>query len=995
MPKRCDEAPVLDAATPLWQRLTTAPLPDSQRRAENLFQTFLGQYSDHDFDPVWMPILQDARVHALVAAMADQSPFLWHLIRVDPQRLLRLLSQTPESGFIATMAQFVRDCTAAQTPAALMRSLRRTRQEIALLIALGDLGGVFDLQMVMRLLSDAADAYINQALDFLLRQAISQGHFKTLDADRPAQGCGLAILALGKLGARELNYSSDVDLMVIYDPATNALDARQEPSTFFVRLTKHFVKLLQESTVDGYVLRVDLRLRPDPSSTAIAIAAPAAYDYYQILGQNWERAALIKARPVAGDIVFAETFLRELEPFIWRKYFDYAAIADIHAMKRQIHAFRGHADITVAGHDIKLGRGGIREIEFFVQTQQLIFGGKRRTLRGAATLAMLAELCAQGWITQDVVDDLSAAYIFLRTIEHRLQMIADEQTQRLPEDREALRRFARFCGLRGIKSFTKEVTHHLDRVAYHYARLFEGAPGLDAALGSLVFTGVGDDPETLETLRQLGYTQPEKITEMVRGWHFGHHSALRGPRAREVLTELVPQLLQAFAASGDPDAAIGLFDQALSRMPAAVELFSILKSNPSLCALFGEILGGAPRLARTVIAYPHLLDATIDGRMLHAQLTEEAFQKRAQGFLQQANHTEAFLDALRDFAREEKFLIGLRLLSGLIEPVKAGTAFSALARTIIAAALDHVETEFASQHGHVDGGSVIVIALGKLGSGEMTAGSDLDLIMVYDYDAASPQSDGAHPLHALQYYTRLAQRLISALTVATRRGSLYEVDLRLRPSGGKGPVASQFESFVDYQYNEAESWEHMALVRHDIVAGDATLAERTATAIRRILRLPRGDGLAGEVLSMRRLVARQKGESDPDDPKHIAGGLMDIEFLAQYLVLRHAHECPELLTHSTASILEEAGAHALIDRKACDDLLRAFRLESDVMQMARLILDPDTDNGRTGRAAVGTAVERRLARIADLPDYAMLQRVLRENRARVRAHFLRLLERRS
>jgi glutamate-ammonia-ligase adenylyltransferase len=322
-----------------------------------------------------------------------------------------------------------------------------------------------------------------------------------------------------------------------------------------------------------------LRLRPDPGSTAVAIALPAAFTYYETVGQNWERAALIKARSIAGDTPLGDRFMADLAPFIWRKYFDYAAIADVHAMKRQIHAVRGHSEVKVEGHDVKLGRGGIREIEFFVQTQQLIFGGRRPKLRGSRTLDMLVQLHHDGWVTADAVKDLSAAYAYLRTIEHRLQMVNDEQTQRLPADEESLTRFAKFCGYPGLSKFSAALTSEFHRVEAQYARLFEHAPGLDAAAGNLVFTGVSDDPETLETLRGLGFHDPALAAETVRGWHFGRRAAVQSARAREVLTELVPALLEAFSGSGDPDAALANFDQALGRMPAAVELFSILKSN--------------------------------------------------------------------------------------------------------------------------------------------------------------------------------------------------------------------------------------------------------------------------------------------------------------------------------------------------------------------------------------------------------------------------------
>ncbi|MFN9110511.1 MAG: bifunctional [glutamine synthetase] adenylyltransferase/[glutamine synthetase]-adenylyl-L-tyrosine phosphorylase, partial [Bacteroidota bacterium] len=354
------------------------------------------------------------------------------------------------------------------------------------------------------------------ALRYLLRRAAAAGRLNIADPDDPEAGSAFVILALGKHGAGELNYSSDVDLVAFFDPRSAIVREDLEPGPVFVRITQQLAKLLQERTGEGYALRVDLRLRPDPGSTSVAVSLPAAYDYYETLGQNWERAAFIKARPIAGDTPMGAKFLADLAPFIWRKYFDYAAIADIHAMKRQIHAVRGHADIAVAGHDVKLGRGGIREVEFFVQTQQLIFGGRRPQLRGARTLDMLSGLHADGWVTQDAVTDLSAAYRYLRTVEHRLQMISDEQTQRLPAGDDDIEKFARFLGDPDLPAFEAALTAQMRRVEHHYARLFEDAPGLDTSKGSLVFTGVADDPETLETLARMGFVDPARVTETVR-----------------------------------------------------------------------------------------------------------------------------------------------------------------------------------------------------------------------------------------------------------------------------------------------------------------------------------------------------------------------------------------------------------------------------------------------------------------------------------------------
>ena len=470
-------------------------------------------------------------VRNLLLGLADHSPYLWTLVTEDTARLDRLLSRPPRESLDLLLSAIAtrRD----DDEAALMRALRHAKREAALLIALADIGGVWDVVAATEALTCFADAAVGAALSFLLRRNALAGRLALdPDAPDPQARCGMVVLALGKHGARELNYSSDIDLIVLYDASAAGVPQGAEPGPLFVRITKALARILQERTGDGYVLRVDLRLRPDPASTPVALSTLSAYAYYETLGQNWERAALIKARPAAGDLELGKRFLAELEPFIWRKYFDYAAIADIHAMKRQIHAVRGHDRVVVPGHDLKLGRGGIREVEFFVQTQQLIFGGRRPQMRGSRTLDMLRQLRADNWVSAEAEEDLSKAYVFLRRIEHRLQMVADEQTQRLPFERAPLARFAKFCGYARLESFTRDLTHHLTRVERHYARLFEDAPTLTASAGNLVFTGVSDDPETLATLRELGFQNPEAAAETIRGWHFGRRAAV-GARAPE------------------------------------------------------------------------------------------------------------------------------------------------------------------------------------------------------------------------------------------------------------------------------------------------------------------------------------------------------------------------------------------------------------------------------------------------------------------------------
>jgi [glutamine synthetase] adenylyltransferase / [glutamine synthetase]-adenylyl-L-tyrosine phosphorylase len=929
------------------------------------------------------PELDRGRTRDLLLGLADHSRYLWTLVTENPARLARLLKRPPGESLDA-----LTQALAAQRDedeAKVMRALRLAKRESALLIGLADIGGVWDVVAATEALTRFADAAVGAALAFLLRKhALDGGLALDPRAPDPQAGSGVVVLALGKHGARELNYSSDVDLVVLYDAAAASIPAGVEPAPRFVRMTKGLVRLLQERTSDGYVFRVDLRLRPDPASTPVALSTLSAYAYYETVGQNWERAALIKARPAAGDIALGERFLADLAPFIWRKYFDYAAIADIHAMKRQIHAVRGHERVVVPGHDLKLGRGGIREVEFFVQTQQLIFGGRRPQMRGPSTLDMLRRLHADRWVSAEAVADLSKAYIFLRRVEHRLQMVDDEQTQRLPFERTELARFAKFCGYARLEGFARDLTHHLTRVERHYARLFEDAPTLGVASGNLVFTGVADDPETLSTLRALGFQRPEAAAETVRGWHFGRRAAVRSPRAREVLTELTPALLEAFAGSGDADAALAAFDEALAHMPACVELISILRSNRALLELFGDILGSAPRLARVVATRPHVLDTAIDparGVDFEASFDEDDMGARVEAFVSQAQNTEDALNRARDFAAEEMFSIGLNLLSGRLDADRAGRAYSALAQGLIGALLKRVMKAFAAEHGRVRGGRVAVVALGKLGSREMTASSDLDLMLIYDFPADAGDSSGPRRLSPGLYYARLTQRLISALTAPTKAGRLYEVDMRLRPSGRQGPLATQLSSFKLYQEEQAETWEHMALTRARVIAGDASLAADVAETARRTLTRKRdAAGIARDARAMRALIASEKGDTDVWDLKLVAGGLIDIEFVAQYLSVAYAHERPAILDVSTRKVLEEAGAAGLIAADEAETLIDAHRLYTDATQLMRLSTSGPFD---PVKAAAG--VKRRIAAATGFPDFEAFAAALGEARKRVRA----------
>ena len=752
-------------------------------------------------------------------------------------------------------------------------------------------------------------------------------------------------------------------------------------------MTRELVKLLQERTADGYVFRVDLRLRPDPASTQIAISTEAALDYYESRGQNWERAALIKARPCAGDVAAGERLLRDLSPFVWRKYLDYAAVADVHAMKQQIHAYRGHGEIAVEGHNVKLGRGGIREIEFFVQTQQLIAGGRHRGLRGRSTVATLAALAADGWIDAAARDELTAAYDFLRRVEHRLQMMADEQTHTLPADREALGAFARFLGFEDRDDFATVLLAHLRKVETHYVRLFERAPALLAQQQNLSFTTPERESETLDRLSEMGFRQPREVAAAVQRWHTPAYRALRGEQARGNLIALVPVIIDQFSQAENPDAAFAAFDQFLAGLRAGGRLLSLLRQNPELIRFIALILGVAPRLADILAQNPHVIDPLIDPSFFGALPQTTRLEAELARALGEAGSYEDVLDAIRLFGQEHMFLIGARILSGSVSAEQAGDVFAGLADVLIRALHQRVEADFAALHGRVRGQQTAILALGRLGAREMTASSDLDLIVVYDFDAEHPNSDGKRPLYGAQYFARLTQRLISALTVQTNYGVLYQVDMRLRPSGRSGPLATQIDGFIGYQEREAWTWEHMALTRARVVSGSPAFAARVEAAIRHVLcRRRDARAVAADVIEMRAAIAKEKGDADPWDLKYAAGGLVDIEFIAQYLQLVHAAATPDILDTSTARMLEQAARLGVLAAEDAAVLRPAVLLFHDLTQILRLCL-PGAFDPKSANAGVLAL----LARAADLPDFPALQAHVVETQRQVRGCFVRIL----
>lgn len=985
--------------TGLWAELRRASLPrppDSDRlrtHTERWRETCANHNHNGDSGAV-EPISDDEAAENLLLTLFAYSPYLTSVCLAEPATAADIMRDGPDAtiaGEISRIANLHRSDCDLTDRARVTRELRVAKRRIALAIAMGDIAGTLPLERVTGALSEFAEIALQAATRSALAQAAAAGRLELTNPKDPGEGNGLFIIAMGKLGARELNYSSDIDLIVMFDPSHVRGCVPEDMQKTMTRVTREIVRLMDERTADGYVFRTDLRLRPDPGATPIAVSVPAAEIYYESQGQNWERAAMIKARVLAGDIDAGQSFLTWLTPFVWRKNLDFAAIQDIHSIKRQINAHRGGASISLHGHNIKIGRGGIREIEFFAQTQQLIWGGRWGALRVPATLNAVTALVDAGLVSEETRDDLAKAYAFLRTTEHRLQMIRDEQTQTLPEKDEDLEDLARFLGYQTTHEFSDDLIGHLRCVEHHYARLFEEAPSLGGETGgNLVFTGGESDPETLETLAGMGFSQAETIDGLIRGWHHGRYRATRSVRARELLTELMPRLLEALSQTADPDFAFQKFDEFLAGLPAGIQLFSMIHSYPQLLDLLAEVMGGAPRLAAILSKRASLLDAVLSSDFLNKPGAILSLKRDLDVRLGRADDFESALDASRRWTNDQRFLIGLQSLKAIIKPPEAAWALSNVAQTAITAIKPAVEQAFAERHGVIEGESFCTLAFGKLGGHEMTPTSDLDLVFIYPGLGEESSSDGDRPLSRTQYFARLGQRYINAITSPTAEGILYEVDMRLRPSGNAGPIACSLPAFESYHADEAWTWERMALTRARAVNGPAPLKRRVNQAIRTILTTPLDpESLRADVASMRQRMDATHHTDDIWSIKHLRGGLVDLEFIIQYLQLRHASESPGALSTNTWRAmrnLEDLGHLPASDAAVLKSALDLWQALQSQLHLS-VTMDPD----KAPQAKIPEALRRHLADLGGVDRFDQVETVIRETAESVFRVFERLI----
>jgi len=873
---------------------------------------------------------------ALIAAIAGNSPFLAGILARRPADCLKLMTGDPSKHFEAILKDMVAPRPDGEKMPDLMAVLRDWKSLISFLTAYADISGLWQLDDVTAALSRFADAALTLSLAPLLHDRMRRGELAWPKGGpepvTPAltETCGYFLLGMGKLGAYELNYSSDIDLIALYDPSRVSYTGRKSISDCFIKITQELVQMMDRRTMHGYVFRTDLRLRPDPGATPVAISVEAAENYYHSMAVNWERSAMIKARPAAGDKTAADAYLGVMSAWVWRRNMDFAALADIAAIKHQINRHYGTSGVRFAGYNVKLGHGGIREIEFFAQINQLLFAGRHPRLRVRGTLDALDALATDGLIEPKVHKDLSESYLVLRTLEHRIQMVADEQTHQIPEDEAGQDRLATFMGLADRNALKAEVLRHSDRVSAHYdALLPEDEPS----------EGGFSERDLKSKLEDMSFDDPAASAAMIEGWRRGRHRALRTERAKHLLDQMLPGLLQAFAKTDKPSAALTRFDAFIAQQPAGVQLFSLLHANPSLFQLLARVMGLAPALADTLAKKPALWDAVLEPHFFDPIEDEDTLAEMLRSMLRTASDYQDMLDYVRRFVAELRFRIGVQLLESLSDLRESGESMTRVADVTLKVLVPEVEKEFARRHGSFPGGGICLLGMGKYGGRELTQTSDLDMVFLYHVEDMNSMSDGEKPLGPSQYFSRLVQHIITAITALTPEGRLFEVDTRLRPSGHQGPLVVTLKTFADYYSSAAWTWEHMALTRARIIIAPEALKDALTNTIRSVLTSPRdADNLLLSVHDMRLKVDGQFGTQNPWAIKYVRGGLVDIEFICQYLMLREGHKAPDIFHAEISKTIERLRALDILPEADTRLMAASHFLLQNVQSLLRLSL---------------------------------------------------------
>lgn len=838
-----------------------------------------------------------AREQALARARA-RSPFLREALQARPEIADAFLEKGPMSAAEAALSEPGED---------LESELRRQRLSLALAVALGDLSGDLDLEQVTRLLSEFADSALDRAVTAAVAERVPD-----------AEPRGFAVIAMGKLGSCELNYSSDVDLLLLFDPAALPKRQREDSGEAAVRIGRRLIEILQKRTADGYVQRVDLRLRPSPEVTPIALPVDAAISHYESSALPWERAAFIRARACAGDLALGNRFLSAIQPFVWRRTLDFGAIEDVRQISARIRDhFAQNAHIG-RGYDLKRGRGGIREVEFFVQIQQMIHGGRDASVRAPATLDAIDRLLAAGRLDESTARELADAYRLLRTIEHRVQMVEDAQTHVLPIEAQALDNVAQLHGLKNGGELLAQLEPHVERVG----AIFDGlAPEQRQQLSN--------DPDILLLeLKELGFSDPETAVRHIAGWRSGKPRSLRSPPAQQAFEAMLPGLMQAIATGADPGHALNRLSDIVERLSSGVNFFRLLEARPPLAQLLAKILAHAPALADQLARRPELFEGLFDASSFAMPPSSGEVAELLEGAMKDQPYDVA-LDRIRRLVNERRFALGVQLIDRHRDPLEVAKGYSRVAEGALEALAAAASHEFHQAHGSFPDGELVVLGLGRLGGCELTHASDLDLIYLHTAERGGV-SNGPKPLGPNDYFNRLANRVTAALSVPTAAGPLYDVDLRLRPEGAKGMLVVSMSAFEQYQRQHAWTWEHMALCRARPVFGSKQARERAEASIEAILLMPReAREVIADAIKMRADMERHKPPQSPLDVKLGPGGLVDLEFAIHVLQLTH-HVGLDPRLEVAIQALE---AESLVP----ENVLRSQKLLTRILVMMRLV----------------------------------------------------------
>lgn len=867
--------------------------------------------------------LEDDTGRTFFSLMFGNSPYLTRLLLRDTAFAEALTEQS-----VHALASGILDELSAADPAMhrdlLMRLLRRQKGRIAILVAASDCYGLRDVMECAAMLSDTADQAVRLAAEHLLLDRVRRGELGQPDGTPDAPAWGYFLLAAGRHGARELGYAADLSLIAMYDPEAVRYTGTRSPEDCFVRVTRDLVRILQARTRDGYVFRTDLRLRPDAPASPLAVERGFALKYYRRSGRTWERGALINVRPVAGDFTAAHGFLSELRPFIWEEGLDFASVEDIRSMSRQIRRFRRGGAPRGTGLDLELSPGGIREIEFFVLMHQLAYGGRSRSLRGSGVLPMLDTIRSEHLILPREATDLQDAYLTLRRIEHRIQMVNDEPTRSMPASRGGLDNVACLAGLDSADDLTRAADEAMKRAHQLFEARF-AAPEKERDLAALMLDGpVGGEPESV--LREAGFDRPRDAAEIFHGWAEGRHAAISSARARAAVRAVLPDMIAALGRTPAPDRALIGIDRFFRALPADVSFFAMVKANTWLLNLIAVVMASAPALGETLRRHPRILEAVLDPAFFLPLPGREELTAALAERLGGVSEPRERVAIMETWTREHRFQAGVQILENLATAEDALRCYSDLADIAVAEVLRMAVAETEDRLGGIEGGRCAVLALGDFGASELSPDRELDVVLVADYPSGGGASDANGRARGSRFYSRVARRLYSTLERQSGPDALY----RIRERSGNDVVGAAamitLPGLLAGLSVTRPGRDMLELVRARVVCGDDQVGDAVSQAIVGAIGRGADSGrLAADVLEARDV---EPGLS-PGDPFGLVqgrGGLLDLRLLAQYLVVRYAHQLPETISGDTVACFEALAAAGVLGADELRVLAGATRM---------------------------------------------------------------------